>query len=164
MNSKVHQGQLAAPPVDSLALLLEQAGIPVRELPEIKGPVRALALEARFWGKAAAVAAAHHVRWCAGWGEHRPPEISIFALLAGHDGHLLLQTTIPDTRGELPSQTPSFPAANRPERYLQEMFGMRFTDHPDPRRWMRHQAWDADQYPLAEGFPQGGNPAGADAT
>ncbi|WP_319587558.1 NADH-quinone oxidoreductase subunit C [uncultured Desulfobulbus sp.] len=156
MNSTIHQGQLAAPPVDSLPLLLEQAGIPVRELPEIQGPVRALAIEARFWGKAAAVAAANHVRWCACWGEHRPPEINIFALLAGQDGHLLLQTTIPDIQGELPSQTPSFPAANRPERYLQEMFGMRFTDHPDPRRWMRHQAWDAGQYPLRKDFPLAG--------
>lgn len=156
MNTKMHQGQLEAPPVDSLPLLLEQAGIPVRELPEIKGPIRVLALEARFWGQAAAVAAAHHVRWSAGWGEHRPPAIDIFALLAGRDGHLLLRTTIPDIQGELPSQTPSFPAANRPERYLQEMFGMRFTDHPDPRRWMRHQAWNADQYPLRKDFPLAG--------
>lgn len=156
MNSKMHQGQLAAPPVASLPLLLEQAGIPVRELPEMKGPIRALALEARFWGKVAAVAAANHVRWSAGWGEHRPPEINIFALLAGKDGHLLIQTTIPDTRGELPSQTPSFPAANRPERYMQEMFGMHFTDHPDQRRWMRHQAWNADQYPLRKDFPKEG--------
>ncbi len=156
MNTSVHQGQLAAPTVDSLLSLIEQAGVPVRHLPDIKGPAQAVALDAHFWGKVAAVAAAQHVRWCAVWGEHRPPKINIFALLAGKNGHLLIQTTIPDIQGALPSQTPSFPAANRPERYLQEMFGMRFTDHPDQRRWMRHLAWNADQYPLRKDFPKAG--------
>ncbi len=156
MNTNVHQGQLAAPTVDVLLLLLEQAGIPVRELPDIKGPARAIALDPHFWGEAAAVAAAHHVRWSAVWGEHNPPEIDISAVLAGKNGHLLVRTTIPDILGELPSQTPSFPAANRPERYVQEMFGMRFTDHPDQRRWMRHQAWNADQFPLRKDFPRAG--------
>jgi len=156
MNTRIHQGQLAAPPVDALLLLLEQAGIPVRKLSDIKGPAQAVALDARFWGEAAAVAAAHHVRWCAVWGEHRPPEIDISTVLAGKNGHLLIRTTIPDIQGELPSQTPSFPAANRPERYLQEMFGMLFTDHPDQRRWMRHQAWNADQFPLRKDFPKAG--------
>jgi Ni,Fe-hydrogenase III large subunit len=156
MNTRIHQGQLASPPVDSLLVLLAQAGIPVRELPDVKGPSRAVALESQFWGKVAEVAAANNVRWCAVWGEHRPPEVDISAMLAGNNGHLLIQTTIADMQGELPSQTPFFPAANRPERYLQEMFGVHFPDHPDQRRWMRHQAWNADQYPLRKDFPKAG--------
>ena len=77
MNTRIHQGQLASPPVDSLLVLLAQAGIPVRELPDVKGPSRAVALESQFWGKVAEVAAANNVRWCAVWGEHRPDRKSV---------------------------------------------------------------------------------------
>ncbi len=150
--------QCLSPDITSLVGLLEQAGIPIREEALIKGPAKAVAIDAVFWAKAAAVAAANRVRWSAVWGEHRPPQIHIFAALAGRDGHLLLHTTVSDRQGELPSQTPFFPAANRPERYLHDMFGVHFFDHPDQRRWMRHQAWREDQYPLCKTFPRAGTP------
>ncbi len=158
MNGLERQGQMAAPAIESIPLLLNQAGIPTRELTDSRGPAQAVAIEARFWGEAAAVTAAAGIRWCAVWGEHRPPEIDITAVLAGKNGHLLIRTTVADTRAELPSQTPFFPAANRPERYVREMFGVQFTDHPDHRRWIRHQAWDADQFPLRRDFPLAGTP------
>ena len=144
-------------PADLYAVL-HQEGIASTEQGDIKGPVRVVSIDASLWGKAAAVAAACHVRWCAVWGEHRPPEMHIIAALAGCSGHLLLHTTVPDVRGELPSQTPYYPAANRPERYVQDMFGIRFTDNPDQRRWMRHLAWGRDQYPLRQDFPCAGMP------
>jgi Ni,Fe-hydrogenase III large subunit len=153
-----HQGQLAAPLVEAIPALFTKAGIPTTEQLDIKGPAMAVTIDACLWGKAAAVAAAGNMRWCAAWGEHRPPEIHILAVLAGKDGHLVIGTSVPDILGELPSQTPSFPAANRPERYIQEMFGIRFTDHPDQRRWMRHLAWKADEYPLRKEFPRTGTP------
>lgn len=160
MNSSPHQGQLAAPTIESIPALLNNAGISTTELTDIKGSARAkvVAIEARFWGEAAAVTATSHVRWCAVWGEHRPPEIVLTAVLAGKDGHLLIRTSVSDAQGELPSHTPSFPAANRPERYVQEMFGIHFIGHPDGRRWMRHQAWNAGQYPLRKDFPWAGTP------
>lgn len=153
-----HQGQLAAPPVEAIPALFNTAGIPITGRLDIKGPVMGVTIEACFWGKVAAVAAAGDMRWCAVWGDHRPPEIHILAVLAGKDGHLVIRTSAPEQQGELPSQTPSFPAANRPERYIQEMFGIRFTDHPDQRRWMRHLAWKADEYPLRKDFPRAGTP------
>jgi hypothetical protein len=115
-------------------------------------------IEPRFWGKAAEIAAENNMRWCAVWGEHQPPEIHILAVVAGKNGHLVIRTNVSDSQGELPSQSLSFPAANRPERYIQEMFGIHFTDHPDQRRWMRHQAWRADQHPLLKDFPCSGTP------
>jgi Ni,Fe-hydrogenase III large subunit len=36
------------------------------------------------------------------------------------------------------------------------MFGIHCSGHPDQRRWMRHQAWRADQYPLRKDFPKAG--------
>ena len=44
-----------------------------------------------------------------------------------------------------------------PERTVQDMFGIRFEDHPDPKRWTRHQAWDEKAYPLRRDFPAAGH-------
>ncbi|EKD40567.1 MAG: hypothetical protein ACD_75C00010G0002 [uncultured bacterium] len=156
MKRPTHKGQLLAPPVDSLTSLLAAAGIPALPLTDIKGPAGAVAIDADLWGKAASLLAANNVRWCAAWGEHRAQEILITAAFAGRDGHLLLRATVPDKQGELPSQTPFYPAANRPERYIRDMFGVRFAGHPDSRRWMRHQAWYTLQYPLLKTFPLAG--------
>lgn len=158
MNKYENLGQLASPNVDSLLVLLDRAGISTVELTDLKGPARRVAIAASSWAKAAALMAKHNVRWCAVWGEHNPPKISITAAFAGKNGHILIRTTVADGQGELPSQTPHFPAANRPERYLQDMFGIRFVNHPDPRPWMRHQAWKGDQYPLRQDFPITGTP------
>jgi Ni,Fe-hydrogenase III large subunit/NADH:ubiquinone oxidoreductase subunit C len=160
MISQTHLGwQRLSPDIDYLVHLLEQAGIPTKAQTTVQGPAKVVVIDPGLWGKAAAVAAANRIRWCAVWGEHRPPEIDIFAALAGRDGHLLLHTIVSDQDGELASQTPSFPAANRPERYLRDMFGVNFFDHPDQRRWMRHQAWHEGQYPLRKTFPLAGTPA-----
>jgi NADH:ubiquinone oxidoreductase subunit C len=150
--------QCLSPDIHSLVHLLNEAGIPTETPNTLQGRVRHVVIDPVFWRKAAAVAAANRIRWCAVWGEHCPPEIHIFSTLAGRDGHLLLQTIVADRLAELPSQTPIFPAANRLERYVQDMFGVRFTDHPDQRRWMRHQAWREDQYPLLKTFPLAGIP------
>ncbi len=159
MNNTPHPGQLQAPNINALPALLNQAGIATQLQADIKGPARVVLIDFSCWGKAAAVLAASHIRWCGVWGEHCPPEIFITAAVAGRDGHLLLRTVIPDVpegQSELPSQAPFFPAADRPERYLREMFGVQFTDHPDGRRWIRHQAWTGEQYPLRKDFPLAG--------
>jgi Ni,Fe-hydrogenase III large subunit/NADH:ubiquinone oxidoreductase subunit C len=158
MTKPIHPGQLAAANVEQIPALFSKADIQVSDAPGIEGPIRCLKVNADDWGKVAAVAAEHFVRWSAVWGEHRAPEIIVTALLAGRDGHLLIRTSVPDVNGELPSQTPYFPAANRPERHLQDMFGIRFTDHPDKRRWSRHLAWGENEYPLRKEFPLAGHP------
>ncbi len=159
MISQAHIGwQRLSPDTQSLVQLLGKAGIATRLETALKGPVKVVGIDPGFWGKAAALAADKRIRWCAVWGEHRPPEIHIFAALAGRNGHLILHTNVPDHQGEVPSQTPFFPAANRPERYLSDMFGVRFLGHPDQRRWMRHQAWQEGQYPLLKTFPLAGTP------
>ncbi|MFA6280007.1 MAG: NADH-quinone oxidoreductase subunit C [Bdellovibrionales bacterium] len=158
MTKSVHKGQLESPVVASLPTLLNEAGIPTTEMPAVKGAARALSIDSRFWAKAASVMAENYVRWSAVWGEHDSPNILIKAVFAARDGHVLLCTSVQETGGVLPSQTPFFPAANRPERTLQDMFGIRFSDHPDQRRWLRHLAWGEDQFPLRKEFPLAGTP------
>lgn len=150
--------QSLAPDPQTLIELLGGAGIPLGEDAAIAGAVRVVAIAGQDWGRAAELAAAKRVRWSAVWGEHLPPRLQVYALLACRNGHLLLVTSLPENGGTLPSQTPFYPAANRPERYLAEMLGVVFTGHPDSRRWMRHQAWSEGEFPLRRDFPLAGNP------
>lgn len=115
-------------------------------------------LKPEDWGRAANLAAAEGLRWSAVWADHQPPRIQVKALLFGADGHLLLETELAEDSPVLTSQTPAYPAADRPERTLRDMLGIQFSDHPDGRRWMRHQAWKETDYPLRRDFPVGGSP------
>ncbi len=142
-----------------LAGLLAAAGIVAVPGAGPAGPARLLEIAAADWGRVAAVAAAAGLRFSAVWGEHRPPQLLVTALLAGGDGHLLLRASLPAEAPQLPSQTPFFAAADRPERHLQDMYGVRFADHPDPRRWTRHQAWPEGCFPLRREVPAAGEPA-----
>jgi Ni,Fe-hydrogenase III large subunit/NADH:ubiquinone oxidoreductase subunit C len=137
---------------------LLQMGVTLDEQTGPAGPAQCLEIQPDQWGRVAETARSQTLRWSAVWGEHRPPQILITAVLSGSDGHLLLRTRVPEERPELPSHTPHFPAANRPERHLQDMFGVRFSNHPDPRRWIRHRAWGEDVFPLRKEFPLAGTP------
>jgi len=123
------------------------------------GACVAVNIDAPCWSDAAAVAKYSHLRWSALWAEQRGDSIWVLALWGGKDGHLLLTTQLPIAHPELPSQTGTYPNAARPERHLQDMFGIHFSEHPDPRRWIRHQAWSAAAFPLRKEFPLAGNPA-----
>ncbi|MBW6511592.1 MAG: NADH-quinone oxidoreductase subunit C [Desulfuromonadaceae bacterium] len=129
------------------------------ELPAVHPGCINLSIARCDWGKAAKLARDEKLRFSACWGEHRPPHIQIFSLFAGGDGHLLLQTEIAEDDPQLPAQTPFFAAAARPERVLQDMLGVQVQGHPDPRRWLRHQAWAEGDFPLRVEFPCAGHPA-----
>lgn len=144
--------------VGVLADRLAGAGIAVRSGAAPAGPALLLEVDPENWGRVAEIAAAENLRWCAVWGEHRPPRFLVTALFFGRDGHLLVRTAVPEDKPELTSQAPFYPAADRPERHVQDMYGVRFIDHPDGRRWTRHLAWPQGQHPLRRDFPSAGNP------
>ena len=147
---EVTQGRVA----DCAEHLLE-AGL-AKPLADWSGLVARLQVQPGDWGGTAELAAGQGLRWCGCWGDHSAQTIIVRALLYGSDGHLLLQAAVNEEHPELTSQTPFFLAANRPERTLQDMFGVRFIDHPDRRRWLRHQAWKDDEFPLRSDFPVAG--------
>ena len=137
---------------------LSAVGIRAQEDKPLAGITAQLRLKAKDWGFATQIAAQQKLRWSAIWGDHQPPNIIIKSLFFGADGHLLLQTKVTEESPELTSQTPYFIAANRPERYLHDMFGVQFLDHADQRRWIRHQAWGETDFPLRQDFPVAGKP------
>jgi Ni,Fe-hydrogenase III large subunit len=137
---------------------LARAGISARVRDPLPGLRADLILEPSDWGKAARIAVESGLRWSGLWGDHRQPEIAVMALFFGADGHLLLRTEVAEKAPELPSQAPFFVAAERPERHLRDMLGVRF-NAPDARRWTRHQAWSEGDFPLRRDFPVPGTPA-----
>ena len=164
--SRIQTKNVSSGRVSDLSRDLIQTG-QAEALPPWPGLQAQVQLPSDNWGVAAENAVRSGLRWAAVWGDHRPPSIQIFALLFGCDGHLLLQTHVSDQQPELPSQTPAYPAANRPERHLSDMLGLRWRGHPDARRWTRHQAWPADVWPLRREFdcqtlPPGPTPGDCD--
>lgn len=143
--------------VAAFAGCLSEAGLSVQRLPGLPGVPVCLKVSSEDWGRVAALALDHELRWSAVWGDHLSPGFQVMALLAGCDGHCLLRTLLPEDQPELPSQTPSYPAADRPERHIRDMLGIRFMGQ-DPRRWTRHQAWSEREFPLRRDFPLAGSP------
>ncbi|OQW91627.1 MAG: hydrogenase [Beggiatoa sp. IS2] len=134
-------------------------------------PAHMLHIEREDWGRATQQCAKFGCRWSALWAEEFPkgtlplPNVGgiendledgffiVSACLEKEGDYLVLRTAIPHAMPALASQTVYYPAANRAERHTQDLLGIVFYDHPDPRRWTRHQAWSATEYPLRKGFP-----------
>ncbi len=121
-------------------------------------PAHLLRIDPEDWGKAAAVARNMDLRWAGIWGDEQDNDIVLSALLVNQGDYVVLRTAVLSDNPEIASHTPLYPGANRPERHLHDMLGVRFTDHPDARRWTRHRAWSEDQHPLHHDFPVAGNP------
>ncbi len=138
---------------------LARQGIGVTEKPPAGlAPARLIEVSTDDWGRLGAQAQAAGFRWVAGWGEDMGEDMRINACFEKGGAYLLARTAVPRAHPVLASHTPYFPAADRPERHTQDMLGIAFTDHPDARRWTRHQAWKDSEYPLRRGFPVAGHP------
>ena len=146
--------------IDSLTALcreFEKQGINSRILePSPLPPAHLLEIDPASWGKAAAIAQSGQWRWAGVWAEDWDSELYVYACLEHGGTYLILRCRLPAAAANLPTQAQSYWAADRPERQLQDMFGIRFEGHPDARRWARHQAWDENSYPLRRDFPSGG--------
>ncbi len=115
-------------------------------------PAHLLEIDAEDWGRCARVASLAGYRWAGLWADQAADGFELFTLLEHQGDYLVLSTRLPADQPEVASLTPYFPAADRPERHTRDLLGLSFTDHPDPRRWCRHQGWAADRHPLREDF------------
>lgn len=92
------------------------------------------------------------------WGETASPRFTgIYHLFAWEGAkYVRLAANCPDDAAPaLPSLVPLFPIANWLERETFDMFGIRFTGHPDLRRILM---WDSYEYhPLRKEFPLAGH-------
>ncbi|GAB1233023.1 NADH-quinone oxidoreductase subunit C [Ferrigenium sp. UT4] len=149
-------------PYSSFIDCLTGAGLAVTPLAGVAS-MPSIGVASDDWGRLGREAQACGWRWVAGWGEDRVAEIRINACFEQGGAYLLARTTVACTRPVLPSHVPYYPGADRPERHTQDLFGVAFSDHPDVRRWTRHQAWKNSDYPLRRDFPVAGHPPAATA-
>jgi len=116
-------------------------------------PAHVIHLDVDDWGRFAQVAHHESLRWCAIWALQQDEETLLFHACFEKGGdYLVARAKLAINRPILPSHTPIYPAANRPERHMQDMYGVLFSNHPDDRRWTRHQAWAEGEYPLRKDF------------
>lgn len=123
-------------------------------------PAHRLVLDAEDWGRAGRVAAAFGCRWAGVWGDPRPDAVVVRACLEYQGDYVVLETAVPLTHPVLASHSPCYPGADRLERHLQDLLGIAFLDHPDSRRWIRHQAWPEGDFPLRPDYPAAGRAPG----
>ncbi len=123
-------------------------------------PAHSLMLDAEDWSSAARVAAGFGCRWAGIWGDPDDERIVVRACIEYQGDYLVLITEVPLENPVLVSHTPFYAAADHLERHLRDMTGVTCVDHPDGRRWTRHQAWPAEQFPLRTDFPVAGLSSG----
>jgi Ni,Fe-hydrogenase III large subunit/Ni,Fe-hydrogenase III component G len=68
------------------------------------------------------------------------------------DTFVTLVASLDPARPELPSISAPIPAANWHEREAQDLFGIAFAGHPDPRPLVVHDGWPKGLYPMRKGF------------
>jgi Ni,Fe-hydrogenase III large subunit/NADH:ubiquinone oxidoreductase subunit C len=122
-------------------------------------PAQAIQVTTDDWGRFAELAKGASCRWVAAWADDLGTDFAVHACFEKHGGYLVARTRVAKATPLLPSHTPYYPAANRPERHIQDLHGIAFADHPDTRRWTRHRAWKSSQFPLRRDFPAAGHPA-----
>ena len=142
-----------------LGRLMDEGILHQEERPAGFAPAHSIRVQTEDWGRLAHQAQQWGCRWVAGWGEDQGNDIAVHACFEKDAGYLLARTQVAKASPLLPSHTPHYPAANRPERHMQDLYGIAFSDHPDTRRWTRHRAWKNSQYPLRKDFPVAGTPA-----
>ncbi|MBI2510305.1 MAG: NADH-quinone oxidoreductase subunit C, partial [Betaproteobacteria bacterium] len=88
------------------------------------------------------------------WGadnDDRGRGCAVHAALTVQSG--LLAITLPLHRGEgYPDISDIFPAANRMQRAAFDLLGISAAGADDRRKWLRHTAWRADEFPLRKDF------------
>lgn len=137
----------------------EQRGIPIRTESRCElAPAVRLRIDAPDWRRAAQAAFASGFRWVAGWGDHEGAVMRVFSCLEGAGDYLVLEALLRTAAPELPSQSSVYPVADRFERHTRDLLGIAYTDAPDTRRWLRHQAWDEGAFPLRHDYPVAGRP------
>jgi len=125
-------------------------------------PAQLILVQAEDWSRLGKEAKASAWRWVAGWGEDMGGDgsdsIRVNACFEKAGAYLLARTALPRATPVLSSHSAFYPGADRPERHIRDMLGVVFSDHPDARRWTRHQAWKDSEFPLRRDFPAAGRP------
>lgn len=109
-------------------------------------------VNAKSWQLVATSAHQLHYRFAAIWAQQLPNNFKVTVCLALPPHYLLISTILTDKKPQLESWANVYPAANRLERHIHDLYGIIFLNHPDRRRWTRHQAWSENEFPLRRNY------------
>ena len=93
-------------------------------------------------------------RLAAMWGDDNTDRGTGFALnvaLVIREGLLCIVVKLPAVDPVYPGIADLFPAAGRMQRAIYDLLGLR-AEGGDERKWLRHGAWPADEFPLRKTF------------
>jgi len=132
---------------------LEDFQIELKQLPGAM-PVWHGRVDAQQWRAACQQVRDKGGRLVALWGadnDDRGQRYAVHAALTVQSG--LLVVTLPLAAESFPSISDIFPVANRMQRAVFDLLGISAARAHDRRKWLRHAAWPAHQYPLRKDFP-----------
>lgn len=115
-------------------------------------PALLVPLRVSRWRDAATLARSIGLRFSAFWASERADGLEVFSVLEADGRHVVLRAMVAEGH-ELLSLASVYPAADRPERHAHDLLGLSLAEQPDSRRWLRHAAWSAHEYPLRREFP-----------
>ncbi len=116
-------------------------------------PLRHGVLDAGSWLAAAQAVSENGGRLVSLWGSdqsNRASGVTVSAAYATQDGLTWLDLRLPDGAVSFPDLSQIFPAANRMQRTLADLLGIRAAGFSDRRPWLNHGAWPADYFPLRQ--------------
>lgn len=114
--------------------------------------IKCAKLKSEGWEKAAESVFSFGPRFVTIFAKQAKDSFELTVTLELDGKYLLLRTLLSLDKPEITSWAPFFIGASRMERSIQDLFGIMFIDHPDSRRWVRHQAWIDRQFPLRKDF------------
>lgn len=89
------------------------------------------------------------------WGrDMREPGFMLHVLLLNVKGLLCLHLPLSRDLPHYPDISRIFPAANRMQRAVYDLLGIRAQQAEDQRSWLRHAAWPVDSFPLRKDFDE----------
>jgi Ni,Fe-hydrogenase III large subunit/Ni,Fe-hydrogenase III component G len=131
---------------------LEDLNIELVQLPGAM-PVRHGRVDEQQWRTVCLQVRDNGGRLVALWGadnSDRGGGLAVHAALTGPSG--LLVITLPLSGESFPDISDIFPAANRMQRAVHDLFGVRAEGAADQRKWLRHAAWPGNVFPLRKSF------------
>jgi Ni,Fe-hydrogenase III large subunit/Ni,Fe-hydrogenase III component G len=131
---------------------LEDFQIELRPLPGAM-PVWWGRVNAEQWRAACQQVSDKGGRLVALWGaDHtdRGAGYAVHAALTVQSGLLVIALQL--ERERYPDVSDIFPAANRMQRAVHDLFGVNAVNAADTRKWLRHGAWPDEAYPLRKSF------------
>ena len=134
---------------------LEDSDIELAQLPGAM-PVGHGRVDARQWRTACLQVRDKGGRLVALWGSDRSDRaggLAVHAALTVRSGLIVIR--LPLCGESFPDISDIFPAANRMQRAVQDLYGVRAEGAADQRKWLRHAAWPGNVFPLRKSFDGG---------